>query len=48
MGIGPVPAIEGLLKATCKTLDDMDMIEVSSLLQILSNNRTVFCFQSKN
>lgn len=29
MGIGPVPATEGLLKATGKTLQDIDLVEVS-------------------
>lgn len=28
MGIGPAPAIKNLLKATGKTLDDMEIIEV--------------------
>ena len=34
MGIGPVPAVEGLMKATGKTLDDMDMVEVSIYVMI--------------
>ena len=29
MGIGPVPAIEALLKATNKTLGDIDLVDVS-------------------
>ena len=28
MGIGPVPAVEGLLKATDMKLQDMDLVEV--------------------
>lgn len=28
MGIGPVPAIQNLLKAAGKTLDDIDLVEV--------------------
>ena len=28
MGIGPVPAVEGLLKVTDKTLQDIDIVEV--------------------
>jgi hypothetical protein len=31
MGIGPVPAIQNLLKATNLTLNDIDLVEVSSL-----------------
>lgn len=30
MGIGPAPAIRNLLKATGKTLNDIDLIEVNS------------------
>lgn len=29
MGIGPAPAITNLLKATGKTLNDIDLVEVS-------------------
>ena len=28
MGIGPVPAIKNVLKATGKSLDDIDLVEV--------------------
>ena len=28
MGIGPVPAIQNVLKATGKSLDDIDLVEV--------------------
>ena len=31
MGIGPVPAIRSMLQATGKTLEDLDLIEVSTL-----------------
>ena len=30
MGIGPVPAVEGMLKATGKSLSDIDLVEVGS------------------
>lgn len=29
MGIGPVPAIQNVLKVAGKTLNDMDLVEVS-------------------
>lgn len=31
MGIGPVPAIQNLLKAAGKTLNDIDLVEVKIL-----------------
>lgn len=34
MGIGPVPAIQSVLKLSGKTLDDIDLIEVSKILLI--------------
>lgn len=38
MGIGPVPAIQNVLKAAGKTLNDIDLIEV----------RCIHCFHNKN
>lgn len=32
MGIGPVPAIENVLKLSGKTLNDIDLIEVSCII----------------
>lgn len=34
MGIGPAPAIRNLLKVAGKTLNDIDLIEVSDSIQI--------------
>lgn len=36
MGIGPVPAIQNVLKLSGKTLDDIELVEVSYILQIVS------------
>ena len=36
MGIGPVPAVEKLLKVTGKTLADIDLVEVSLDISITS------------
>jgi acetyl-CoA acyltransferase 2 len=33
MGIGPVPAIRNVLKATGKTLDDIDLVEVDDFIK---------------
>lgn len=35
MGIGPAPAINNLLKATSKSLKDIDLIEVINCLRVL-------------
>ena len=35
MGIGPAPAIKELLKLTGKTLNDLELVEVMTLVQIL-------------
>lgn len=37
MGIGPVPAIQNVLKLSGKTLDDIDLVEVSSIC--IQNNQ---------
>lgn len=42
MGIGPVPAIQNVLKVAGLTLNDIDLIEVSSLGTRFSHVFTVF------
>lgn len=36
MGIGPVPAIRNVLKLSGKTLDDIDLVEVSCISNTIS------------
>lgn len=48
MGIGPVPAIQNVLKATALKLEDMDLVEVRYNFNNLKNpkvkNTYHFCF----
>lgn len=36
MGIGPVPAVQALLKATGKSVKDIDLVEVSAYVNSAS------------
>lgn len=42
MGVGPVPAIENLLKATKLTLNDVDLIEVFYMTLVVALNLNVY------
>lgn len=44
MGVGPVPAIENLLKATKLTLNDVDLIEVFFMILVVALNLNVYEF----
>lgn len=42
MGIGPAPAIRNVLKAAGKSLDDIDLVEVTLNRLILYSNYIIF------